>query len=512
MSRLLSVLGILWLLCGAALAQGDQHLFRVGVTAFRDKSATITEWQPTMDYIASQIPGSRFEVVPLNLPEFEVELGDGRLDFLITNPLHYIIFESKYGASRVATVVKADNGKIVNQFGGTIFARADRADINDLADLRGKRIAATDKTSFAAYLAQADLLKAQGMDPDTSVNIFFLGFPQDLNVQAVLQGKADAGFVRSGLLESMAAEGKIALKQFKLINAQSVPDFPFMVSTPLFPEWPFASVPHVSIEVKNQVVAALLRMPPDAPAAVAGRYHRWSTPVEYLSVQRLMQRMRIYPFDQEPEFSLAETLRHYAPQVAILAIVVAAVLSVQFARVKRLNTLLWDSRQELQKLAHFDALTGLANRNLLDDRLDRLILQAARTDTCVAVCMLDLDGFKPINDQWGHAVGDQVLVTVAKRISETVRVADTVARFGGDEFVILLNQIDSAHALPDLLQRVIASVAEPLPFADAASVHASMGVSLLGVDARDAKTLLRHADEAMYRAKTAGGNRFVIYS
>jgi len=130
-----------------------------------------------MDFIASQIPGSRFETIPLNLPEFESELANKRLDFLITNPLHYIIFESKYGASRVATLVKAENGEIVNQFGGVIFTRADRENINGLSDLRGKRLAATDKTSFAAYVAQADLLQEHGIDPEEDVHVSFLGFP-----------------------------------------------------------------------------------------------------------------------------------------------------------------------------------------------------------------------------------------------------------------------------------------------------------------------------------------------
>lgn len=511
MSRLLSILGILWMLSGAAFSQGDQHVYRVGVTAFRDKLATINEWQPTMDFIATQIPGSRFEVVPLNLPEFETELGNKRLDFLITNPLHYIIFESKYGASRVATLVKSENGKIVNQFGGVIFARSDRPDVSELYQLRGKRVAAADKTSFAAYLVQSDLLKEHGMDPEKDFSTSFLGFPQDLSVLAVLEGRADAGFVRSGLLESMAREGKIRLEDLKVLHAQHTADFPFMVSSNLFPEWPFAAVPHVSMDVRNRVVAALLLMPPDAPAAKAGRYYRWSTPVEYLTVHRFMQRMRIYPFDQEQVFNLSETMQHYALQLAILAFAVAGVVSIQYARARHLNAQLWQSRQELRNLAHHDALTGLPNRNLMDDRLDRLILQAQRSGGRVAVCMLDLDRFKPINDRLGHAVGDQVLMTVAQRIAQAVRAVDTVARFGGDEFVILINEIELEHALPDLLNRVIAAVGAPLDCAGSEQVQASIGVSILGLDADDARTLMRHADEAMYHAKAAGGNRYLVY-
>lgn len=512
MPKFLSLLGILWVLCGAAWAQSHENLYRVGVTAFRDRSATVKEWQPTMDFIAAQIPGSRFEVVPLSLSEFEVELRDKRLDFLITNPLHYIIFESKYGASRAATLVKAENGETVNQFGGVVFTRADRGDIAALADLRGKRVAATDKTSFAAYVVQADLLQAQGMDLERDVNMSFLGFPQDLNVQAVLDRRVDAGFVRSGLLESMAQEGKIRLDQIKVLNGTKTGSFPFMLSTALFPEWPFAAMPHVSIGVQNQVIAALLRMPPDAPAAKAGRYYRWSTPVEYLSVQRLMQRMRIYPFDQDPEFRLSLVVQRYAVHLAALALLVSVVVSLLYARTWRLNRQLLVSRLELSNMAHHDALTGLPNRNLLDDRLERLILQAQRNHATVAVCMLDLDGFKPINDQFGHDVGDQVLQQVAQRIVHAVRASDTVARFGGDEFVILVNEIEGELALQHLLGRVTEAVAESLHFIEPLRVAASIGVSIWGRDASDATTLMRHADEAMYRSKAAGGNRFTVFA
>jgi diguanylate cyclase (GGDEF)-like protein len=465
-----------------------------------------------MDFIASQIPGSRFETIPLNLPEFESELANKRLDFLITNPLHYIIFESKYGASRVATLVKAENGEIVNQFGGVIFTRADRENINGLSDLRGKRLAATDKTSFAAYVAQADLLQEHGIDPEEDVHVSFLGFPQDLNVHAVLERRVDAGFVRSGLLESMAREGKIRLTDIKLLTGNEVSSFPFMLSTALFPEWPFAAMPHVSIDVRNQVVAALMRMPPDAPAAKAGRYYRWSTPVEYLSVQRLMQRRHIYPFDREPEFTLYGVVQRYSVQLVVVILIICLVVSFQYVRTWRLNRQLLISRRELSNMAHHDALTGLPNRNLLDDRLERLILQAERTHATVAVCMLDLDGFKPINDSLGHDIGDEVLKEVAQRIGHAVRASDTVARFGGDEFVILVNEIEAEHALTHLLNRVIEAIAEPMPSVGPMRVHASLGVSIWGLDASDATTLMRHADEAMYRSKAAGGNRFTVYS
>jgi diguanylate cyclase (GGDEF)-like protein len=506
-SAILSVLCML----GAWGARADQ-VFLVGVTAFRDKSATVAEWQPTMDYLGERIPGMRFEVVPLNLPEFEGALQTQSLDFLITNPQHYIAVESRYAVSRVATRVKSEGGKIVNHFGGVIYARADRNDIQDLSHIRGRRVAATDQTSFAAYLIQYDLLKEQGIDLHEDCTVQYMGFPQDLSVQAVLDGRADVGFARSGLLESMAREGKLDLQKLKVLNRQHQDDFPFLVSSALYPEWPLAAAPHVSFDITNQVVAALLLMPANSAAATKGRYYRWSTPVEYLSVQSLMQRRHIYPFDTPEEIHAADVLREYAIPLLATAAAVLLAMGWLYWRAHQLNRELVQSRRTLSAMAHHDALTGLPNRNLLDDRLEQVLAQAQRSSHSVALCMLDLDGFKPVNDRFGHAVGDRVLQEVARRIATALRSCDTVARFGGDEFVLLINGFGDNAALADVMQRVIAAVAQEFVACEGARVTASIGVSIYQADARDATMLLRHADEAMYQAKAAGGNRFVLHA
>ena len=514
LQRMQRTLLLLWalLLPWAVWAADNAQVFRVGVTAFRDKSATQAEWQPTMDFLQDRIPGTRFEVVPLTLPEFEGALKVQSLDFLITNPQHYIAVEAQYAVSRIATLVKRENGQIVNRFGGVIFTMADRAEIQELADLKGKRVAATDQTSFAAYLIQYDLLLEHGVNLQKDCQVQYLGFPQDLSVHAVLNGKADVGFARSGVLEAMASEGKLDLSRLKVLHRQHAADFPFLVSSELFPEWPLAAAPHVSFDIANQVVASLLLMPPDAPAAKRGRYFRWSTPVEYQSVQALMKRRHVYPFDKAEPFAPREVLREYAVPVLLVVGGVALALALLTLRAYRLNGQLAQSRQTLAKLAHHDALTGLPNRNLLDERLERAIAQSRREVHAVALCMLDLDGFKPINDRFGHDTGDRVLQDVAHRIKAVLRDADTVARFGGDEFVLLLNGFGDDHALGEVMARVLATVAQSFDYCPGAHVTASIGVSVLGADASDATTLLRHADEAMYLAKGAGGNRYVKHA
>jgi diguanylate cyclase (GGDEF)-like protein/PAS domain S-box-containing protein len=167
---------------------------------------------------------------------------------------------------------------------------------------------------------------------------------------------------------------------------------------------------------------------------------------------------------------------------------------------------------ELSRVAHYDALTGIPNRVLLADRMKQAIAQTARDHTMMAICYLDLDGFKPINDAMGHETGDRVLVEIARRIVETIRGGDSVARLGGDEFVILLLGLERAEECASTLERLLHMVAQPFSAKGGSfTLSASIGVSIYPLDDEDPDTLLRHADQAMYIAKQSGKNRFHIY-
>jgi diguanylate cyclase (GGDEF)-like protein/PAS domain S-box-containing protein len=167
---------------------------------------------------------------------------------------------------------------------------------------------------------------------------------------------------------------------------------------------------------------------------------------------------------------------------------------------------------ELDRVAHFDPLTGAPNRRLLADRLEQSIARANRNGKSLAVCYLDLDGFKVVNDRYGHACGDQLLIGVTESLKSVLRSEDTLARLGGDEFVLLLSDIGTPEECSVILDRVLHAIRLPV-VADGITVSASasIGVSLFPQDHADADTLLRHADQAMYRAKEAGKNRFHLF-
>lgn len=167
--------------------------------------------------------------------------------------------------------------------------------------------------------------------------------------------------------------------------------------------------------------------------------------------------------------------------------------------------------QRLAQLAGTDSLTGLPNRSHFRDRLEQAIRTARRLHTRCAVLYIDLDGFKPINDLYGHAAGDTALRTVARRLQDRVRGMDIAARLGGDEFVIALTDIVDVTQVTALAERLLRAVTEPIDIGTHhARVWASIGIAVFPDDARDSETLISRADEALYRVKASGGNRFFV--
>ena len=172
-----------------------------------------------------------------------------------------------------------------------------------------------------------------------------------------------------------------------------------------------------------------------------------------------------------------------------------------------------NSREQMEKLAFYDTLTGLANRRLFTDRLEQAVRHAVRTGRPTALMYLDLDNFKRVNDSLGHEAGDELLRGVAGRLQECVREEDTVGRFGGDEFTILLNQVRDGRAASRVARKVLKALAEPIMIANHEfRVTTSIGVTLAPDDGTDPATLIKNADLAMYRAKERGRDNYQFFS
>jgi diguanylate cyclase (GGDEF)-like protein len=171
------------------------------------------------------------------------------------------------------------------------------------------------------------------------------------------------------------------------------------------------------------------------------------------------------------------------------------------------------TEERLASLAYYDWLTGLPNRLLFDDRLQLEIAHAQRGRTALAVLFIDLDNFKPVNDIYGHAIGDSLLRNVAIRLRRCLRESDTLSRRSGDEFTAIATKVGNRQSCERIARLVLSQLALPFRIeSHDIKIGASIGISLFPSDGNDADVLVSHADEAMYRAKQAGRNSFRFYS
>ncbi len=171
------------------------------------------------------------------------------------------------------------------------------------------------------------------------------------------------------------------------------------------------------------------------------------------------------------------------------------------------------AQNKLNKLAYFDTLTGLPNRNVFFDRLNQQINASKRCNKVFALLFLDLDKFKPINDNYGHDIGDKLLQEAARRLSGCVRKSDTVARTGGDEFSIILSDLSSTKDVDIVARKIILSLGTPFDLKEhKCSIGVSIGISIYPSDGTDPENLIKNADLSMYNAKKRGGNLFFIHS
>jgi len=183
---------------------------------------------------------------------------------------------------------------------------------------------------------------------------------------------------------------------------------------------------------------------------------------------------------------------------------------------KRAENIFLEHQVQLNFLANHDPLTGLSNRRCFQDKLKNALARTRRLKTHLAVLFIDLDKFKPVNDRFGHEVGDDLLRTVAGRLSLIVREQDTLGRFGGDEFVLVIEDVPDASAATQVAEKLISALDDPFDIkGHRLCVGASVGISLFPcdtqTDSEDAESLIRRADQAMYQAKLQGGDGFCLY-
>lgn len=270
-----------------------QDPVKIGVLAKNGPAKAMGQWKATGDYLSASLPGVSFEIVPLDFKEVNPAVEKEQVAFFLVNSSMFVEAKVRYGAVAVATMINSRQGKPLKAFGGVVITTADNADINDFKDLKGKTFMAVSKSSFGGWqMAYKEILDAE-VDPYSDFAKLEFGGKHENVVLAVLNGGVNAGTVRTDTLERMAADETVFMDDFKVIHAQSHPDFPFVCSTPLYPEWPLARVAGTDVDLANKVAEALMKIKPEDPAAQKAKVVGWTTALDYTPVETLQKKLKI---------------------------------------------------------------------------------------------------------------------------------------------------------------------------------------------------------------------------
>ena len=486
------------------------------VIAIHGEDVARKEWQPTLDHLQATLPRHEFHLIPVSpfdLEQIKAPIARQEIDFVITQPAIYVALENEFGVSRILTMVQQGGH---SAFGSAIITRAD-SDIHGIRDLRGKTIAGVAQLGFGGWLVGYKEMLAHGFDPYKDARaVKFLG-TQPREIQAVLDGEVDAAVIRTGTLEMHATAGKIRLDDFRVLAPKTYPGFPYRVSTPLYPGWAFAKTHKASNELSKSVALALLSLGSNSPVNARAGFQEWTFPCDYQPVHELLKTLRAGPYENYGQISTRDFLAQPPRETALFAGLSLIILAMA-AVILRANRILSREKadkekayEDMKQMATHDSLTGLSNRLLFMELLEKMIHGAQRTGTSIAVMFIDLDGFKEINDRFGHNYGDDVLRQVGHTLKEATRSNDAIGRLGGDEFIVALGDAGEIERVRSLAERIVERIGQiNQPNAAGFKVGASIGVVFGAPDRYSAEALIQASDKLMYQAKLGGKGRCVI--
>lgn len=504
-----------------------KDIIRIGVLSTREGNNVLPKsWQESADYLTSIFPLHQFVILALSFEEMQEKVKKNELEFIITNPLFAVQLEHAHGISRIATMSIRYKDHYFSEYGSVIFTKASSR-IKNYFDIRGKKIGAVSQRSLGGYLLGIKELN----DPTIRKHMTFLG-SHDTVVKAILDEKIDVGIIRTGVLEKMQEEGLLKLSDFKILGAKTYIDFPFAISTELYPEWVLAKAPHTSEFLTNEVLSTLLKL---STSAKNPHIFRLKTPLDYSKVHALLKEFNIYPYEQDP-LSFKEVLVYY--KYLFLGLFITFTISLIFiAYIQRLNKKLRQNTEEiyqfnatlehevqerthelsllnskLKELANTDELTKIDNRRHFFLMATQYFHTSKRNAMELHMLSLDIDFFKHVNDTYGHAMGDDVLKFFCKAIKELIRQSDLFGRIGGEEFCICVQNatLEGAITLAEKIrERIQNSTKEGnafgIPF-----ITVSIGISSLLPDDTEIFDVIKRSDEALYRAKRNGRNQVQV--
>lgn len=293
------IIFILWTSCVYAV-----EIVKVGVLAKRGAEVTLKKWNDTAIYLSQKIPDKKFEIVPIKFDDMYDVAKNEEVSFILTNPGMYIELEYKFGAQRITTLInKHISGITQKEFGGVLISHIDNADrFNDIDSVRGSSLAAVNNKSLGGWQMIWRELVENDIDVEDDLKSLSFKGTHDNVIYAVLNKEVELGTVRTDTVERMAMEGKIDIKKLHFVATKSYENFPFIVSTKLYPEWPMAKLKHTPDDLSKEVAIALISMKQDDKAAKSASISGWTTPLRYTPVHECFKTLQIPPYYQKIEF------------------------------------------------------------------------------------------------------------------------------------------------------------------------------------------------------------------
>lgn len=330
----------------------SSQVVKIGVLSFQAKEITLTQWQPTINYLSTTINDYTFELTPLHLPELESAIEQRRVDFILLSAGDYVRLEHRYHLNHVVTLTRLEQDNALSRFGGVIFTRANCEHINTLQDVKGKHFLAVSKDSVDGFLVAWEQFHNLNINPfQDFAQIIFSGTSyEEVVLRVQTTEEIEVGTVRTGVLEKLASQGRIALTDFKVLNKQSVKDFPFLLSTQLYPEWPLARLPHTKETLAKQVAIALLALPAQHPAAKEGGYTGWTIPANYQPVHDLMKKLQVGAYEK-PSINLKNLFIQNRTIILLVASILLIAISL-LTMIIRINKILQKEVKEQKKINH----------------------------------------------------------------------------------------------------------------------------------------------------------------
>jgi two-component system, LuxR family, sensor histidine kinase TtrS len=280
---------------------------RIGVLAWFGNHSAQMHWHGLGGALQKRLPGLRVNLQYLDMAGLESAVIAGNLDFIITNPGHYVALEARHGVTRIATQKITPGQDSEFAVGSSVIVRAERTDLQSLDDLRGKRLAATVEDGFSGWLVIWAELKARGIDPEEGdIEPLFTGFPMTRIIEAVDKGESDAGILRGCLLEHLIRQGVVPATRYRVLSVRDE-HAPCQMSSPVYPGWAFAAVRHTPEELARAVLIALLSLKGNDPVLA------WSVPADYHPVHEMLRNLHVAPYDFLHEHRLEVQIRRYWP-------------------------------------------------------------------------------------------------------------------------------------------------------------------------------------------------------